>query len=184
VAYICTPDFSAACNPERGWTTGPWAGNDFFGEPVPLKVRRFLIDANVSARLIPPRGREAFAYVIAGSGTAAASPPAERFALGTESVLWLGPCDELSVEAGPDGLDLMVAETTGPGADKDPGAAGPRPHGEGTVPQATGGFRGVAPPGQHWPQASGAALAQVAPIASSAVRNWAWSWVNTKLAQW
>ena len=31
---------------------------------------------------------------------------------------------------------------------------------------------------------SGAALAQAAPIASSAARNWAWSWVNTKLAQW
>ena len=31
---------------------------------------------------------------------------------------------------------------------------------------------------------SGAALAQVASIASSAPRNWAWSWVNTKLAQW
>jgi quercetin dioxygenase-like cupin family protein len=91
-----------------------------FGEPVPLNVRRYLVEAGVTARLVPPGGPEAFAYVIAGSGTAAASPPAERFAVGTESVLWLGACAELSVEAGPDGLDLMVAETTGPGADEPP----------------------------------------------------------------
>src|SRR5690349_22152422 len=105
-----------------------------FGQPVPLKVRRFLIDASVNARLVPPRGAEAFAYVIAGSGTAAASPPAERFALATESVLWLGPCGELSVEAGQDGLDLMVAETTGQAA-----GSSPEP--------ASGGFQGGRPPG-------------------------------------
>jgi quercetin dioxygenase-like cupin family protein len=81
-----------------------------------MKVRRFLVDACVTAQVVPPRGQEAFAYVIAGSGEAAASPPAERFALGTESVLWLGPCEELSVEAGQEGLDLMVAETTRSGA--------------------------------------------------------------------
>jgi mannose-6-phosphate isomerase-like protein (cupin superfamily) len=116
VVHICTPDFSAACHSEQGWTTGPWCSEGMFGEPVPLKVSRFLIDAGVTARLVPPRGAEAFAYVIAGSGTAAVSPPAERFTLGTESVLWLGACGELSVEAGQDGLDLMVAETTGPAA--------------------------------------------------------------------
>ena len=114
--WICIRNsFSAACHPDQGWTTGSWFAGGQSGEPVPLKVRRFLVDAGVTARLVPPRGAEAFAYVIAGSGTAAASPPAERFTLGTESVLWLGACEELSVEAGQDGLDLMVAETTGPG---------------------------------------------------------------------
>jgi len=133
VVQICTPVFSAACQPDQGWTTGPWFAEGIFGEPVPLKVRRFLIDAGVTAHLVPPRGAEAFAFVIAGYGAAAASPPAERFALATESVLWLGPCGELSVEAGPDGLDLMLAETTGPGAGPaDPArkvfAAGELPH--------------------------------------------------------
>ncbi len=123
MVHVCTPDFSAACNPEQGWTTGPWFVKGMFDEPVPLKVRRFLIDANVTARLVPPRGQEAFAYVIAGSGTAAASSPAERFTLGTESVLWLGECEELSCEAGLDGLDLLLAETTSPGADEPPGPA-------------------------------------------------------------
>ena len=115
MVHICTPDFSAACDPDQGWTTGPWFSEGMFGQTVPLKLRRFLIEACVTARLVPPRGAEAFAYVIAGSGAAAASPPAERFALATESMLWLGACEDLSVEAGLDGLDLMVAETTGPG---------------------------------------------------------------------
>jgi quercetin dioxygenase-like cupin family protein len=147
VAQICTPVFSAACNPDQGWTTGPWFVAEMFGEPVPLKVRRFLIDAGITARLVPPRGAEAFAYVIAGSGAAATSPPAERFALATESVLWLGPCDELSAEAGPHGLDLMVAETTESSAEEPPGPAGPRPGDEGTGPRASGGFQGGRPPG-------------------------------------
>jgi len=151
VVQICTPVFSAACHPDQGWTTGPWFVEDMFGQPVPLKVRRFLIDACVTAELVPPRGAEAFAYVIAGSGTAAASPPAERFALGTESALWLGSCDELSVEAGLDGLDLMIAETTGPGAASSPEPARPRPSDEGSD-----GGSGGRPPGQHWPWASGA----------------------------
>src|SRR5262249_42207130 len=138
---------SAACHPDQGWTTGPRFVEDMFGQPVPLKVRRFLVDACVTARLVPPRGAEAFAYVIAGSGAAAASPPAERFDLATESVLRLGPGADLSVEAGLDGLDLMLAETTGSSADEPPGPAGPRPRDEGTGPQASGGFRGVAPPG-------------------------------------
>jgi mannose-6-phosphate isomerase-like protein (cupin superfamily) len=123
VVHICTPDFSAARNPEQGWATGPWFAEGMSGEPVPLKVKRYLIDANVTAPLVPPRGQEAFAYVIAGSGTAAVSSPAERFTLGTESVLWLGACEELSCEAGQDGLDLLLAETTGPGADEPPGPA-------------------------------------------------------------
>lgn len=120
--WICTPDFSAACRPDQGWTSGPWFLDGMFGEPVPLKVKRYLIDANVTAQLVPPRGQEAFAYVIAGSGMAVASPPAEPFALGTESVLWLGACGELSFEAGLDGLDLLVAEATASGADSQPGA--------------------------------------------------------------
>jgi quercetin dioxygenase-like cupin family protein len=122
--WICVRNsFSHACNPEQGWTTGPWFHESMSGEPVPLKVKRYLVDAGVTARLVPPRGEEAFAYVVAGSATAIASPPAGRFALRTESVLWLGACEELSVEAGQDGLDLLVAETTGSNAIEPPGPA-------------------------------------------------------------
>jgi mannose-6-phosphate isomerase-like protein (cupin superfamily) len=120
VVYICTPDFSGRCGWE-GCMAGPWFVDAMFGQPVPLKVKRYLLDAGATAPMLPLRGEEAFAYVIAGSGTAAASPPPETFALGPESVVWLGPCEELSFTAEENGLDLMVAETTGPGADEPPG---------------------------------------------------------------
>jgi quercetin dioxygenase-like cupin family protein len=114
--WICTPVFSAGCAP--GVTSGPWfhpgMWPDISDEPVPLKVRRRRLDPGAADR-IPLRGQENFAYVIAGAGTAAASPEAEgeRFALGPESVLWLTGCDQMSAQAGQDGLDLLVAEATG-----------------------------------------------------------------------
>jgi mannose-6-phosphate isomerase-like protein (cupin superfamily) len=113
--WIAVPDLSNVGN-DQGWTSRIWAGADVFGEPVPLKVRRYRLDAGVRARTAPLHGQEAFAYVITGSGTAEAVPPdadAERFALATESVLWLAGCDGLIVEAGLDRLDLLVAESTG-----------------------------------------------------------------------
>jgi len=112
----CIPDFSAARNPEQGWTSGPWASADIFGEPVLLNVTRFGLDAGAHVPGIRLGGTEAMAYVIAGSGTALAAPAhdGERFALAAESVLWLSGCDEVTADAGPGGMDLMVARTTGP----------------------------------------------------------------------
>ena len=116
--WICTPDVPNAGN-DQGWTSRVWASAEVFGQPVPLKVKRVRLDAGARARGIPLGGTEAFAYVIAGSGTAQASPPgpgAEWFGLDAESVLWLAACDSLDAEAGPAGLDLMVAHSTGGGA--------------------------------------------------------------------
>ena len=109
----CIPDFSGRCAP--GYAAGPWASGDVFGAPVPLKVRRYLVDPGGRARM-PLPGTEAMAYVIAGSGTAVASPDAGegQFALGAESVLWLSAGDGLTVEAGPGPLDVLVAHSTGP----------------------------------------------------------------------
>jgi quercetin dioxygenase-like cupin family protein len=131
--WICTPDFSDVGN-DQGWTSRVWASAEVFGQPVPLKVKRVRLDAGVHARGIPLGGTEAFAYVIAGSGTAQAAPSgagAERFGLDAESVLWLAVCGSLDAEAGPAGLDLLVAHSTGSG----PGtalrkvfAAGELPH--------------------------------------------------------
>jgi quercetin dioxygenase-like cupin family protein len=113
VVHICTPDFSATC----GWvgcTFGPWASDGIFDQPVPLKVSRFRLEAGAHVDRIRLGGTEAMTYVIAGSGSALASPgDGERFALGPESVLWLSACDELTTDAGADGLDLMVAWSTG-----------------------------------------------------------------------
>ena len=38
MVYICTSDFSTACNPDQGWTTGPWFSEGMFGQPVPPKI--------------------------------------------------------------------------------------------------------------------------------------------------
>jgi len=152
VVHIRTPDFSAACG-WAGCTSGPWAGGGIFGQPVPLEVTRFRLEAGAHAGRIRLGGAEAMIYVIAGSGTALAPPgDSERFALGPESVLWLGECKELSCAAGQDGLDLLLAETTGPGADEPPGPARPRPRDEGTGPWAVGGFQGGRPPGPARPR--------------------------------
>jgi len=114
VVYICTPDFSATC----GWvgcTFGPWAGGGIFDQPVPLEVSRFRLEAGAHVDRIRLGGTEAMIYVLAGSGTALAPPgDGERFALGPESVLWLSACDELTTDAGAEGLELMVARSTGP----------------------------------------------------------------------
>jgi mannose-6-phosphate isomerase-like protein (cupin superfamily) len=115
--WIAVPDFSDAG--AQPWTSRAWASADVFGQPVPLTVTRLRLKAGAQARDIPLHGREAFAYVIAGSGTAQVSPDAisaERFSLGAESVLWLAGCAGLSAQAGQDGLDLLVAESTGDGS--------------------------------------------------------------------
>ena len=162
MVHIRTPDFSAT----GGWagcTSGPWAGDGIFGEPVPLEVTRFRLDAGAHVDRIRLGGTEAMIYVIAGSGTALAPPGGgESFALGPESVLWLGECEELSCEAGQDGLDLLLAETTGPGADeppgparasggfpggRGPGLARPKPRDEGMGPLGQRGVPGGRPPG-------------------------------------
>lgn len=136
--WICSPDPSdTAADPagdDRGWTSLPWASADIFGQPVPLRVTRLRLEAGALAPGIPLGGTEAFGYVIAGSGTAQASPAdagADRFGLDAESVLWLAACDGLTVEAGPSGLDLMLAESTGgaaPAALRKAFAASELPH--------------------------------------------------------
>jgi mannose-6-phosphate isomerase-like protein (cupin superfamily) len=113
--WICTPDFSDAGN-DQGWTSRVWASADVFGQPVPLTVKRLRVAPGARTLDTPLGGTEAFAYVIAGSGTAVVSPvtDGEQFALGTESVLWLSASGSLTIEAGDEPLDVLVALTTGP----------------------------------------------------------------------
>src|SRR5215472_18691705 len=113
--WICTPDFSDAGN-DQGWTCRVWASAEVFGEPVPLTVSRWRLDVGARAHGIPLGGTEAFAYVIAGSGTAQAPPPdtgAERFGLDTESVLWLAEITDYEEyqHHGPDPAANMAAMT-------------------------------------------------------------------------
>ena len=117
--WISSPDPTDAADPAgtaEGWTSRPWASSEVFGQPVPLRVTRLRV-APGGRTLATPLGRaEAFAYVIAGAGTALAAPApgGERFALGPESVLWLSGCDSVTIEAGAGPLDVLVAQSTGP----------------------------------------------------------------------
>ncbi len=96
-----------------GWTRLDWAGPGVFGEPVPMQARRYQIEPGASGPDITLGGQEAFAYVIGGAGTATAGP--EDYPLARESVLWLAGCAALALAAGPDGLDVLVAESAGAG---------------------------------------------------------------------
>lgn len=109
---ICTPDFSDVGN-DQGWAYRVWASADVFGQQVPLRVTRWRLDAGSQADDIPLCGSEAMAYVIAGAGTAVAAPSVadERFALAHESVLWLAGCPSLTLRAGSESLDVLVAES-------------------------------------------------------------------------
>lgn len=96
-----------------GWTRLEWAGAAVFGEPVPMQAYRYRIDAHAPGPDITLGGQEAFAYVIGGAGTAGSG--GEGYPIARESVLWLAGCGTLTLEAGPDGLDVLVAESTATG---------------------------------------------------------------------
>jgi quercetin dioxygenase-like cupin family protein len=106
-----------------GWSQQDWADAAIFGEAVPMRARRYRLDAGATGPGIAlGAAEEAFVYVIAGAGTATAG--GQRHPLARESVLWLAGCDGIGVTAGPDGLDLLAAESTGP-ASTGPASTGP-----------------------------------------------------------
>jgi quercetin dioxygenase-like cupin family protein len=95
-----------------GWHQQEWASADVFGEPVPMRARRCRLDPGATGPAVALSGQEAFAYVIGGTGAGRAGP--DSYLLARESVLWLAGCDGLALTAGVDGLDVLVAEATGP----------------------------------------------------------------------
>ncbi len=102
-----------------GWHQQEWASAEVFGEPVPMRARRCRLDTGITGPAITLTGQEAFGYVIGGTGAARAGT--DSYLLARESVLWLAGCDALTLTAGPDGLDVLVAESTG-----EPAPAPPR----------------------------------------------------------
>ena len=94
-----------------GWHQQEWASAAVFGEPVPMGARRYRLDPGAAGPAITLARQEAFGYVIGGTGAGRAG--ADSYLLARESVLWLGGCDALALTAGRDGLDVLVAESTG-----------------------------------------------------------------------
>jgi quercetin dioxygenase-like cupin family protein len=94
-----------------GWHEQEWASAGVFGAPVPMRARRGRLDPGVTGPAIALSGQEAFAFVIGGTGAGRAG--GDSYLLARESVLWLAGRDALTLTAGPDGLDVLVAESTG-----------------------------------------------------------------------
>ena len=92
-----------------GWTSQAWAGAAVFGAAVPMRADRHRVEPGSGSPRFPLDGQEAFGYVIAGTGTARVGD--ETFPLAGESVLWLAACPGLELQAGPDGLDVLVAQS-------------------------------------------------------------------------
>jgi quercetin dioxygenase-like cupin family protein len=77
-----------------------------------MEARHCVIEPGAAGAAMRLGGQEALVYVAAGAGTAEAG--GEQCVLGPESVLWLASCGEVSLRAGAEGLDALVAESTGP----------------------------------------------------------------------
>jgi quercetin dioxygenase-like cupin family protein len=94
-----------------GWTETACAGPAAFGAPVEMQGRLFTLAPAAAMPPVPIAAREAMVYVAAGSGTARVG--AERYPLERESMLWLSPAAEITLTAGPDGLECMLAQSAG-----------------------------------------------------------------------
>jgi mannose-6-phosphate isomerase-like protein (cupin superfamily) len=88
----------------RSWRTptpsgqGPWQHDVSSSTPEQERLREH-------------RDGERFLWVIGGTGTAIVGD--EQLPLAPESVLWLESGDRYRVEAGPDGIELLLAEAPG-----------------------------------------------------------------------
>jgi quercetin dioxygenase-like cupin family protein len=93
-----------------GWIETILADPDSIGARA-MAARRLQLDPGASTPQGEHRDGERFLYVIGGTGTAIVGD--ERLPLAPESVLWLESGDRYRVEAGPDGIELLLAEAPG-----------------------------------------------------------------------
>lgn len=71
-----------------------------------LQVERIILDANAKSSTFGAFENERFVYVIRGKGRAEVG--AQGFPLAAESVLWLEKGDTFYLEAGADGLEVLL----------------------------------------------------------------------------
>ncbi|HEY2129427.1 MAG TPA: cupin domain-containing protein [Streptosporangiaceae bacterium] len=91
-----------------GWAEQAWAGPQELGAPVPMQAWRWSLSPTAVSPPIGLGAPEGLLYVMAGSGTAETG--GGRFAVGLESVLWLGGCPEVTLRARARGLDVLIAQ--------------------------------------------------------------------------
>ena len=73
-----------------------------------LRVERVSLDADKSSEPATAVDAERFLYVIQGSGQAQVA--SKTFPLSTESMLWLESGDTFTLEAGTEGLEVLVCQ--------------------------------------------------------------------------
>lgn len=93
-----------------GYTETACADAQIFGEPVPMRARRFLLEPGSTAPT-EIAGDEAMVYVARGSGVLEVG--AERHDLAPESMVWIEPPATVTMRAGNDGMDVLVSEAPG-----------------------------------------------------------------------
>jgi len=72
-----------------------------------LQVERVSLEAGKKSEPISAAQAERFLYVIQGSGQVQVG--SETFPLASESMLWIEPGDTFALEAGADGLEVLVS---------------------------------------------------------------------------
>jgi uncharacterized RmlC-like cupin family protein len=73
-----------------------------------FRVEKVLLQPGAESASYPPRNEERFVYVIRGKGQAYVGQQA--FPLSTESVLWLEKEDMFYMEAGFEGLEILLCQ--------------------------------------------------------------------------
>jgi len=93
-----------------GWRETLVADRHTFNHAV-MAARRWSFDPGASSPKFEHGEKEAFLYVISGSGTAFVDQ--ESFILEDEAFLWLEPGDRYYLEAGSQGLEILSAVAPG-----------------------------------------------------------------------
>ena len=103
------PEEMAVDESGEGWTLSTLAGPSQV-RGLRMAARRWdLVGGARSPVRQGDRGAERFLYVIRGEGRALIG--GDRLELGRESVVWLEQHDDYSLEAGPDGLEVLEARS-------------------------------------------------------------------------
>lgn len=94
-----------------GWTETTCASPEAFGEPVPVRVRRVVVDPDATAQ-VAAAGEEVMVYVVRGSGMLESA--GERHRLDAEAVAWIDPPGPFALHAAGEGsgggLEVLVTE--------------------------------------------------------------------------
>ncbi len=91
----------------EGWEETVLADAASIGAPA-MTARRLRLGPGAAARAaVHEEGAEQFLYVVSGAGVAAAGD--ERWMLERETVVWAEPGDEIDLEAGPEGIEVLIA---------------------------------------------------------------------------